>query len=86
MRQFSDSYVLRVLFAIPPPPCSSDAAAQRRRQLAAFLFDPYQPRLYRNGEKSRPQSHLDAIAVEGTNLDSSMRPAHLCVQGKPNEE
>jgi hypothetical protein len=43
MSASSDSYVLRVLFALPTLARSLDVAARRWRWLTASLFDPYRP-------------------------------------------
>jgi hypothetical protein len=41
MSAFSDSYVLRVLFAIPAPACGLDALARRWHRPRTSPFDPY---------------------------------------------
>jgi len=46
MCAFSDSYVSRVLLAIPAPPRSLNVTARRWRRLGASLFDPYKPELH----------------------------------------
>ena len=46
MSRFSDSYVSRVLLAIPAPGRSIDVAAQRWRWLRISLFDSYRPELH----------------------------------------
>jgi hypothetical protein len=43
MSTFSDSYVLRVLFATPATARGFDAAARRWRWLRPSLIDPYRP-------------------------------------------
>jgi hypothetical protein len=44
--RFSDSYVLRVLFATPAPARSLEGTAQRWRWLRTTLFDSYRPELH----------------------------------------
>jgi hypothetical protein len=46
MCPFSDSYVCRVLLAIPAPARSLNVTARRRRWLGESLFDPYKPELH----------------------------------------
>jgi hypothetical protein len=43
MNTFSDSYVLRVLFATPATARGPDAAARRWRWLRPSLINPYRP-------------------------------------------
>jgi hypothetical protein len=44
MREWSDSYVSRVLFGTPAR--RADAIAQRWRRLTTSLVDPYRPELH----------------------------------------
>jgi hypothetical protein len=46
MSTFSDSYVSRVLFAVPAPSRGFDVAARRWRWLRSSLFDSYRPELH----------------------------------------
>jgi hypothetical protein len=46
MGTFSDSYVLRVLFATSAPACGPDTVARRWRRLTTSLVDPYRPELH----------------------------------------
>ena len=46
MREFSGSYVLRVLFANSTPGRSLEAVARRWHRLATSSFDPYRPELH----------------------------------------
>jgi hypothetical protein len=46
MTTLSDSYVSRVLFAIPAPGSGLDVAARRWRWLRSSLFDSYRPELH----------------------------------------
>jgi len=66
MREFSDSYVSRVLFAIPAQTRGLNAVAQRWRRLTTFLFDSYRPELYYMrgpGPKWREKQTRDARAA-----------------------
>ena len=58
MRTIPDSYVSRVLFALPRPACGFEAIASRWRRLKTTLLDPYRPELHyaRNGVRSTPLS------------------------------
>jgi hypothetical protein len=46
MRAIPDSYVSRVLFALPRPACGFEAIASPWRRLKTTLFDPYRPELH----------------------------------------
>jgi hypothetical protein len=46
MREFSDSYVLRTLFAAPMPGRGLAVVARRWRRLTTSLLDPYRPELH----------------------------------------
>ena len=46
MRAIPDSYVSRVLFALPRPACGFEAVASRWRRLKTTLLDPYRPELH----------------------------------------
>ena len=46
MRAIPDSYVSRVLFALPRPACGFEAIASRWRRLKTTLLDPYRPELH----------------------------------------
>jgi hypothetical protein len=46
MTTFSDSYLSRVLFALPAPGRGLDVVARRWRWLRSSLFDPYRPELH----------------------------------------
>jgi hypothetical protein len=46
MRAFSDSYVLRVLLAVPAQGCVLNAVARRWHRVRTSLFDPYRPELH----------------------------------------
>jgi hypothetical protein len=46
MRAFSDSYVLRVLFATSTPARGPATIARRWRWLTTSLVDPYRPELH----------------------------------------
>jgi hypothetical protein len=46
MRAFPESYVSRVLFAMPHPICGPGTIAAQWRRLRATVFDPYRPDLH----------------------------------------
>ena len=46
MRAIPDSYVSRVLFALPRPAYGFEAVASRWRRLKTTLLDPYRPELH----------------------------------------
>jgi hypothetical protein len=46
MREFPESYVSRVLFAMPHPVCARGTIAAQWHQLRTKVFDPYRPELH----------------------------------------
>jgi hypothetical protein len=46
MHAIPESYVSRVLFAMPHPGCRIGVIASRWRRLRTTLFDPYRPELH----------------------------------------
>ena len=70
MTKFADSYVSRVLFAIPAPGRGVDLVARRWRWLSS-VSDPYRPELYYIAW-SRAEMAREAYA-----LCQSLKMAHL---------
>ena len=46
MSTFSNSYVTRVLFAVPAPGCNCKTTARRWRWLSNSFFESYRPELH----------------------------------------